>query len=162
MTDLEHLPPPLRAVSGRPLFVMNLAVNAIHVAGGPDGMERRVGDIAGGTFSGDRLSGDVLPGGTDWQIARADGAVTIDARVVLRTEDDALIAMDYVGIRHGPSEIMARIAKGEAVDPASYYFRMTPRFSTSAPRYEWLNRILATGIGHRLAGGPVYSIFELL
>lgn len=162
MTDLERLPPLLRAVNCRPLFVMNLAVNALHVPGGPDGMERRIGDIAGGTFAGERLSGDVLPGGTDWQIARADGGVTIDARVVLRTDDDALIAMDYNGIRHGSAEIMARIAKGEAVDPGSYYFRTVPRFSTSAPRYEWLNRIIAVGIGHRLAGGPVYSIFEIL
>lgn len=162
MTDLENLPPLLQAVNVRPLFAMTLAVNAIHIAGGPDGAERRIGDIAGGTFMGDRLSGDVLPGGTDWQIARADGAVTLDARVVLRTGDDTLIAMDYSGIRHGPPEIMARIAKGEAVDPASYYFRTVPRFSTSAPRYEWLNRILAIGIGHRLAGGPIYSIFEVL
>lgn len=162
MTDLERLPPLLQAVNCRPLFVMNLAVNAVHVPGGPEGAERRVGDIAGGTFSGERLSGEVLPGGTDWQIARADGALTIDARVVLRTGDGALIAMDYGGLRHGPAETMARIAKGETVNPASYYFRTVPRFSTSAPRYEWLNRIIAIGIGHRLAGGPVYSIFELL
>ena len=48
------------------------------------------------------------------------------------------------------------------VDPADYYFRIVPRFTTSAPRYEWLNRVIAIGIGQRLASGPVYSLFEIL
>ena len=46
------------------------------------------------------------------------------------------------------------------VDPASYYFRINPLFETAAEKYDWINRIIA--IGHRLAGGPVYSVFEVL
>lgn len=162
MTSLDLVPPELRAVQTRPLFVMTVAVGAIHPAGGPAGAERRVSDITGGTISGDRLSGAVLPGGTDWQTIRDDGAALLDARIVIRTDDDALIAMHYTGIRHGPTEVLARIARGEEVDPADYYFRVVPSFATSAPRYEWLNRVMAIGIGHRRADGPVYSIFELL
>ncbi len=57
---------------------------------------------------------------------------------------------------------MEKLDKGEAVDPASYYFRMNPMFETSTPKYDWLNRIIAIGTGHRLPDGPIYSIFEVL
>jgi hypothetical protein len=70
--------------------------------------------------------------------------------------------MTYQGLRHGPPDVTARIEKGEAVDPASYYFRTNPLFETAAPKYDWINRVVAIGIGHRLAGGPIYSIFEVL
>jgi len=157
-----QIPALLQAVQTRPLFVMNVAVSGVHAPGGPPGAERRIGDLPGGSFEGERLSGAILPGGTDWQTVRSDGAVLLDARIVLRTDDDALIAMTYTGIRHGPQEIIARIGRGEDVDPASYYFRIVASFATSAPRYEWLNRITAIGIGHRLAAGPIYSVFEIL
>jgi Protein of unknown function (DUF3237) len=48
------------------------------------------------------------------------------------------------------------------VDPAAYYFRTNPLFETASPKYDWLNRIVSIGIGHRPAGGPVYSVFEIL
>jgi hypothetical protein len=83
-------------------------------------------------------------------------------RLVLKTVDDALICMTYQGLRHGPSDIIAKLEGGQEVDPASYYFRITPRFETAAPQYAWLNRILAVGTGHRSATGPLYSIFEVL
>ena len=162
MTAPIAIPECLETVQTRPLFVTRVAVSAIHTPGGPTGAERRGGDVSGGTFAGGRLSGTILPGGADWQTIRSDGAVLLDARIVLRTDDDALIAMTYTGIRHGPPDIMARIGRGEDVDPASYYFRIAPAFATSAPRYEWLNRVAAIGVGHRLAAGPIYSIFEIL
>ncbi|MCJ8159088.1 DUF3237 domain-containing protein [Sphingomonas sp. LaA6.9] len=162
MTNPDLVPAELRELRSRPLFVMNVAVGAIHVTGGPVGAERRVSDLTGGTFSGDRLSGKILPGGTDWQTIREDGTALLDARVTLATDDGALIAMSYAGIRHGPADILARIGRGEDVDPGSYYFRIVPGFTTSAPRYEWLNRIASIGIGHRRANGPVYSVFEIL
>lgn len=149
-------------VKTRPLFVMTVGVSHIHAIGGPSGIDRRVGEMVAGRFEGERLSGNVLPGGADWQIVRADGEVLLDARAVLRTDDGATIAMNYEGVRHGPAETMAQLARGETVDPGDYYFRTLPRFVTSDARYEWLNRILAIGIGHRLPEGPVYSIFEIL
>ncbi|WP_447752744.1 DUF3237 domain-containing protein [Sphingopyxis fribergensis] len=161
MTRLDQMDAALGTLQTRPLFAMNVAVGAIHDAGGPAGAGRRISDIAGGTIAGERLSGTILAGGTDWQTIRADGAALIDARIALRTDDDALIAMHYTGIRHGPPDILAEIARGEEVDPAAYYFRIVADFSTSAPRYEWLNRIVAVGIGHRLPEGPIYRIFEI-
>ena len=123
---------------------------------------RRVGIITGGRFEGERLRGRALDGGSDWQIVRSDGAWTLNVRVVLETHDGALIGMTYGGLRHGPPEILAKIGRGEAVDPASYYFRINPTFETAAPAYAWLNTLIAVGTGHREASGPLYSVFEVL
>ena len=150
--------PPLRA---RPLFSMRLTVGGLLSIGGPEDVQRRIGVIPGGAFEGERLRGIVLPGGTDWQIVRGDGAVELDGRIVLQTEDGALIAMTYVGLRHGPPEVMARLGR-EIVDPAAYYFRIVPRFTTSDPGYAWLNRVVAIGVGQRLPEGPVYFVHEIL
>ena len=158
----ETLPDALKSVRTRPLFVMRLDVRPLQVVGATPGGFRRIGVVPGGSFAGERLSGTVLEGGSDWQSVRGDGAITLDVRLVLKTTDDALITMTYRGLRHGPPDVLARLDKGEAVDPATYYFRTNPLFETAAPKYDWLNRIVAVGLGHRLPGGPVYSVFEVL
>ncbi len=157
---LDNLPDTLAGVKTRPLFVMRLS-SRMQVIGPTPGYVRRVGAIFGGAFEGERLKGGVLDSGNDWQTVRSDGAVTLDVRLVLKTDDEA-IGMTYRGIRHGPPDVLARIDRGEAVDPATYYFRIAAFFETAAPKYDWLNRLLAVGIGHRSADGPIYSLFELL
>ncbi len=158
----DSLPETLRAVHTRPLFVMRLAVRKLLVVGATPGADRRVGIVPGGAFEGERLSGEVLDGGSDWQTARRDGATALNVRLVLKTDDEALIGMTYQGVRHGPADVLQRLERGEEVDPASYYFRITPLFETAASRYDWLNRIVSVGIGHRRPDGPVYSVFEVL
>lgn len=155
------LPEALAGVRTRLLFTMRLDVSEVQKIGG-DPIFRQVGVISGGTVVGDRLSGRVRDGGSDWQTVRADGSLLLDCRLVLETSDGALIAMTYAGIRAGVPEVLARLAKGDAVDPAEYYFRINPLFSTPDPRYDWLNRMMAVGIGHRLPEGPLYNIFEIL
>lgn len=160
--SLDALPDVLRSLRARPLLVINLDVQPLQMVGATPGTFRRVGVIPGGTFEGERLSGEILPGGSDWQSVRSDGGVGIDVRMVLKTRDDALIGMTYRGIRQGPADVIARVNKGEVVDAASYYFRVAPFFETAAPQYAWLNNIVTIGIGHRLAVGAVYSVFEIL
>ncbi len=163
VTSLTNdLPESLKSVRTRPLFVMRLDVRKLQVVGAVPGGVRRIGVVPGGSFEGERLSGEVLEGGSDWQMVRSDGPTTLDVRLVLKTTDGALIGMTYKGMRCGPPEVMERIDKGEVVDPASYYFRINPVFETASAHYDWINRILAIGIGHRLADGPVYSVFEVL
>jgi hypothetical protein len=161
-TLFETLPLPLRSISTQPLFVMRLQVRPIEVVGQTPGVFRRIGIVPGGFFEGDRLQGEILNGGSDWQAVRADGSTSLDVRLLLRTDDGALITMSYRGIRSGPADIIAKIEKGEVVDPKSYYFRINPIFECSSDKYAWLNCILAIGTGHREAGGPVYSVFEVL
>jgi hypothetical protein len=161
-TRLDDLPDILKTVWTRPLFVMRLDVRKLQVVGATPGVHRRIGVVPGGSFAGELLSGTVLEGGNDWQQVRSDGAVTLDVRLVLKTSDDALIAMTYHGVRHGPPDIVARIENGEVVDPATHYFRIAPFFETAAAKYDWLNRTVAIGIGHRRAEGVTYSVFEVL
>ena len=110
---------------------------------------RRVIPIVGGSFTGDRLAGEVLPGGADWQLVRPDGVALLDARYTLRTEDGALIYVNNQGVRSGPADVLAQLGRGEAVDPARYYFRTTPRFETGAAQYAWLNDLIVVASGMR-------------
>ena len=98
----------------------------------------------------------------DWQAVRTDSCIKLDVRLVLRTTDGALIVMTDQCLRAGPPSVIEKLDKGEAVDAGSYYFRMNPVFETSAPKYDWMNRMIAIGTGHRLPDGPIYSIFEVL
>ena len=118
--------------------------------------------ITGGTFQGERLRGKVLPGGGDWTILRADGVLELDLRITLETDDGALISMASFGLRHGPPDVIAAIGRGEKVDPSSYYFRTTIKLEASAPKYAFLNRLLAVSTGDRLPNGPIYTIEEIL
>ena len=98
----------------------------------------------------------------DWIIGRPGGSTTPHVWIVLQTNDGATIGMTYRGMRHGPRDVMERVNNGEFVDPSEYYFRTAVAFETAAPKYDWLNRIIAVGTGSRPPEGPVYEIFEVL
>lgn len=123
---------------------------------------RRIIPITGGSFEGLLLKGTIVPGGGDWQTIRSDGVAELEAKYTLRTDDDALIYILNRGYRHGPPEIMQRLAKGEQVDPKEYYFRCTSVFETSSEKYEWLNRYIFIATGERKADGVVLDFYKLL
>ena len=130
------------------------------VGAGPHGT-RTIVPITGGSFEGPLLRGRVLPGGGDWTILRSDGVLELDLRVTLETDDAARIQLASLGLRNGPIEVLAALARGEAVDPASYYFRTTARFETGDPKYAFLNRLVAVSTGDRKATGPIYTIYQV-
>jgi len=144
------------------LMTLTLSVGGMQAVGATPNGNRRVGLVSGGVFQGERLRGTVLPGGADWIVVRADGSTTLDVRLVLETDDKALIGMTYRGMRHGPAAVMERVNRGEAVDPSEYYFRTAIALETAATKYDWLNRIIAIGTGRRPPEGPVYEVFEVL
>ena len=156
------LPREMTALRYQPLLVFHIDVKPPNVIGATPGYDRRIGEIAGGRFEGERLRGKILTGGSDRQSLRSDGAITINVRLVMRTDDGALIGMTYLGMRHGPKEVMERLGRGENVSPSEYYMRVTPCFETSSEKYGWLNRIVSVGYGHRMAGGAIYQVFEIL
>jgi hypothetical protein len=159
----EILPKEMTELNVRPLFVVLLDVQPAINVGNTPGVDRRVGIITGGRFEGERLRGEVMSGGSDWQSIRpGDGAWTLDVRAVLKTDDGQIIGMPYRGLRHGPKEVLDRIARGEVVKATDYYLRIAGSFETAAPKYGWLNNMLFIGIGHRLPEGPIYQVFELL
>ena len=158
----DSLPEALRELRTRPLLAMRLDVRSPMSLIATPGAARRIGIITGGTFDGERLSGVVMDGGSDWQTIAADGCVKLDVRVVLKTHDDALVAMSYRGIRHAAPEVLARVDRGEVVDPSEIYFRSIVQFETATPQHAWLNHRVAVGVGQRRADGPVYNVFEVL
>ena len=123
---------------------------------------RRVINITGGSFSGPRMSGTVLGGGADWQIIQPDGVAMLDARYTLRTDAGDFIQVTSQGLRHGPAEVIARLGRGEQVDPKLYYFRTVLRFETGAVSLAWLNRIIAIASGVRTRNRVELEAFELL
>lgn len=146
----------------RPLLKAEITLAAPQEVGDTPMGRRRIIAITGGRFSGDRLSGRVLPGGADWQVIRSDGVAYLDTRYSLQTDDGALIYVRNLGYRHGPAEVMERLRAGEAVDPALYYMRTTPWYETGDERYLWLNRIICVATGARRASAVELDVFEVL
>lgn len=144
-------------------FIMTLTADVgevVSMGAGPLG-ERRVVSILGGTYEGPALRGEVLPG-ADWQLARKDGVIDIDARYALRDEGGGLVRVLSQGYRHGPLEVLEALARGEDVDPSTDFFRAVMRFDTGAPYLEWLNRTIAVALGERKARKVLLSVYKLL
>jgi hypothetical protein len=156
------LPPEMTAIRLAPLFIFQIEVKPPSIIGSTPGYDRRIGEIAGGRFEGERLRGRILSGGSDWQSLRSDGTTTLNVRLVMETDDGQLIGMTYLGMRHGPKEVLERLARGEKVSPSEYYMRATPYYETASEKYGWLNRIVSVAYGHRMAGGAIYQVFEVL
>ena len=133
-------------MNARPLMRLRLTTAATQVIGPTPHGTLSIFPITGGTFEGERLRGTVLGGGGDWVTTAADGTRELDLRVTLETDDGALIHMTFTGVR----------------DDANHYFRTLPRFETAAPKYAFLNRLLAVGIGEGHRDGPVHTIEEIL
>ena len=119
---------------------------------------------AGGSFEGAELCGEVLPSGGDWALFRADGSMSLDVRLTLKTSDGALLYMTYGGRWVTPPHLREQIsdpAKRHLVDAAQYYFRTNPLFETGSPKYAWLNDIVCVGSGYLIEGGIAYKVFKL-
>ena len=148
-------------LQSEPLFSMRfslLPAASVTVAGN----KRGLGPIAGGTFSGPRLSGSVLPGGGDWYLSRADDVTEADIRLMLSTDDGEIIAMSYSGLIQGMSHIEAALAQGRCPDPADYRIRQVARFQAAGVN-TWLNSVMAVGLGQMVIDpvGVEYSFYEL-
>ena len=122
---------------------------------------RRIIPIVGGRVSGPKLNGTILNLGADWQTIFADGNAELDTRYGFETDDGATIEIRNYGYRHGPAHVIAAIARGEEVDPKSYYMRTHALLETGDTRYAWVNRTLFVGTGARLHGQVIVSLFAL-
>jgi Protein of unknown function (DUF3237) len=150
-------------LKSRHIFTVTLRLHPVEELGDTPAGRRRVFPISGGEFSGERLRGIVLPVvGSDLLLNRPDGSSQQDVRLLLKTDDEALILMTYRGVRHASADVNARLARGEAVAASEYYFRTAPFFETSSEKYSWLNRIITVGIGDRKPVSVIYEVFEIL
>ncbi len=123
--------------------------------------QRRIIPIIGGRVTGPRLNGRILNVGADWQTIWPGGVAELDTRYAMETEDGATIEIVNYGYRHGPEDVIASIARGEDVDPKSYYMRTQARLETGDDRYAWVNRTLFVGSGMRNASAVVMSLYAI-
>jgi hypothetical protein len=115
--------------------------------------------IKGGTVEGPRLQGKLHPGGGDWAMSQSNGAIEIDVRATIETDDAALIYVSYRGVLDAPPDVMRRALSGEDVSLSEYYFRTTPRFETGFEQYAWLNKQVCVGVGRVGRGRVGYRVF---
>ena len=149
-------------IETRHLFTMPMKAERRPYGHTPLG-ERLLVVVTEATIEGPRLRASLLPGGTDWLTVTPDETILLDCRLLFETDDGAMIAMTYRGLRHGPPGTIARVNRGEALDPSLFYHRVAVFFETSSPKYAWLNKMLA--IGARAANaqhGAAYEVFEVL
>jgi len=119
---------------------------------------RRIVPLAGGTFTGPEISGTLVPGASaDWQTVLADGTALGDIRYTLQTNGGALLDVRSRSVRHGPAEVLARLRRGEDVDPGEYTFRAATQIETAAPELDWLNKGVFVSVAGR---GPARVIYE--
>jgi hypothetical protein len=120
----------------------------------------RIVPLTGGTFAGPELSGRLLPeGSADWQIVRPDGTAFGDIRYTLRTDRGDLLRVRARGVRHGSAEVLARLARGEDVDPSEYTFRTSTWIEAAAPDLDWLTTGVFVSVGGRGPGSVVYETY---
>jgi hypothetical protein len=130
----------------------------IDVGPAPTG-HRRIIPITGGTMTGPALSGRVLPGGADFQTLHSPELTELDARYVVEAADGALIHVHNSALRRGSAADVARLNRGDAVDPDAIYFRCSLRFSTASEAWGWLNHIVAVGTGERYPDSVKIAVF---
>jgi hypothetical protein len=145
----------------RRAFEIDIRVGEPVSAGAGDSGEVRVVPFASGTFTGPGLAGRLLPGGSDWQTVRPDGALEIRAHYLLETDRGERIEVVSEGVRHAPPGVLERIARGESVPANEYYFRTFIRLRTVAPRLAHLNRTLFVSVGERTRDAVHLTVYAV-
>ena len=128
----------------------------------PDGTRRIIPIFEGGRVEGPQIRGALLGHAADWQLTRPDGVTVADAIYALRTDDGVVIQIHNRGLRHGPPEVIQRLAAGDPVDPSEYYFRTVPEFIAPAGKYDWLNRSIFLCAGARYESSIKLWVWRVL
>ena len=144
------------------LYEITMPLEPAQDVGVTPGGHRRILIVQGGEFNGPRLRGRVLPGGGDWTLTHEDGSSRLDVRITLEPHDGALIYAQYHGILHAEPEVLRRSRAGETVDPTAHCFRVVPFFETAVKSYDWLNCVVAVGVGERMPIGVSYKVYSLI
>lgn len=153
--------PSADAPAMRYAFTIHVQLGPAQEQGVVDGRRMRFIPITGGTVSGPRLTGTVMPGGGDWQAVHPDGLTEVNARYTLKAADGTVIDIVNPGVRVASPEVLARMLRGEDVDPAQYYFRTNPRFSLGTGAHDWLRRTLFVARGVRRPDHVEITVFAV-
>ena len=140
------LPDPIELV---PLARLTGTLRAPFVLAGTPAGTRMIFELEGGRVEGERINGSVEgTAGADWLVVGPDGTGTLDVRLLVRTDDDALVFVQY----HG------RVDLSSGGAGAIY---AAPRFDTGDERYAWLNRIQGVAKGAVDGSTLTYDLYEV-
>lgn len=120
------------------VFTIEAEIDRPRSAGPAPQGERLHIPITGGHVHGPRLTGRILPGGSDWPLIAPDGTSHIEARYTIEAEDGTLIYVVNKGLRVSSDAVRARLRAGEAVDPSEFYMRAAPVFDAPKGPHRWL------------------------
>ena len=111
-----------------------------------DGATSITATYPGGWVKGPAISGKFIGPGGDWITITPAGVARLDVRIVIETDDGALIYMTYGGISVSSKEVGEALGRGEVVTDKTWpYFVIAPTFRTSSEKYDWLNKVQAVG-----------------
>lgn len=143
-----------------PLYRLEAMLGEPVDLGKTDPGRRPIVPLTGGTFAGPAISGRLLLGASaDRQTVLADGTAPGDIRYTLQTDGGDVLYVQSPSVRHGSAEALARLARGEDVDPSEYTFRTSTQIETPAAELDWLNKGLFVGVGGRRPGAVVYETY---
>jgi Protein of unknown function (DUF3237) len=137
-------------------------IEAGHVIGLNSRGRRRIIPITGGTVSGPQLNGKVLAGGADFQLIVSETTADLDAQYMLELDSGEHVFVKNHALRRGSAADIARMVKGEPVNPEAIYFRCVPTFEVSSPSLHWLTESIFVGTGARFPDYVLISLFRLL
>ncbi len=116
--------------------------------------------IIGGYFEGEKMNGEVVNLGADWNYMDKDGVDVMDTRYLLKTDDGAYISLSTNGRYLNTKEQDEALDRGEFIDPNKYYFRQHLFFQTGAEKYKWLNGVIAFAVmGIKPTGEICYNAY---
>jgi muconolactone delta-isomerase len=144
----------------RPVYRLEATVGQPLDLGDTAHGRRRIVPLTGGNFSGPEIRGTLVPGASaDWQTVLPDGTALGDIRYTLKTDSGHVLYVQSRGVRHGSAEVLARLGRGEDVDPSEYTFRTATQIETAALELDWLNKGVFIGVGGRRATGVIYETY---
>ena len=132
-----------------PLGTLSIRIRQQYrIEGVPTGT-RLIGEAADCRWDGERVRASQAGASTsDWLTIHANGSVAVDARLLLKTDDGALITVRYTG-------------RAERAPASGAAVIMAPTFETGDERYAWLNTVQAVGKGLRTGDLLVYELYQV-
>ena len=155
-----NLPAPTLELIAELSVTVAAPIEAGDVRGASTRGKRRTIPITGGTVHG-RVNGRVLAGGADFQLVVSSAMAVLDARYTLELDSGARIFVQNHALRRGSAEAIAKLVRGEAVDPAEIYFRCVPTFEVSDPTLLWLTESIFIGTGARFPDRVEIAIYRV-